>query len=446
MSNILFQFTPQKSKSQVLLDRYQYLLSIAATLLFFSDLSDYLNIAKILPINSLAWIVIFSTLSLPFIKKIATVPKPLLAWMSLYVLLSMLSLATVSSDEVSTQDFRNRILSVIFICLIYIIYEQKSLKHVKYAILAVVLMTVVNNFYELLNPRFFSELNSGRPAGFYINPNKTGCSLVLGLIFTIDVIKKQYRWPYVLLVGSGIVTTFSRGSILGWTICALILTMARVLSDKRRTVIISAFALALLLTFSNPLQTMSGYFQGGDGAYYDVLDRLEQFQNPSLEDDSASERKAVAGYGWLMFGKHPFWGNGLGSTNKWAFSDVSTHNMYLYYMADHGIIGAIILPGAILAVVWRNRGNPKAQVLCFAIFMSVWGIFSHNVLEERYILLTFGLLAALNTNQKWYLKYSNDCFQAAPVPENSRLILPPARRKRSIDPTIVRPPLPPNHK
>jgi hypothetical protein len=444
MSNTLLQFTARKSKLQVFLDRYQYLLSIAATFLFYSDLSDYLSVAKILPINSLNWIIIFGILSLPFIKKIATIPKPLMIWMLLYILLSLLSFATVSSDEVSTQDLRNRMLSVIFVCLIYIIYEQKSLKQVKYAIVAVVIMTVANNFYELLNPRFFSELNSGRPAGFYINPNKAGCSLVLGLIFTIDAIEKKYRWLYMLFVGCGILTTFSRGSILGWTICALILTMARVLSDKRSTVIFSAFALVLFLTLSNPLQTLSGYFQGGDGAYFDVLDRLEQFQNPSLEDDSSSERKAVAGYGWLMFGKHPFWGNGLGSTNKWTVSEVSTHNMYLYFMADHGIIGSIILPGAIFAVVWRNRGKPKSQILCFAIFMSLWGIFSHNVLEERYILLTFGLLAGLNTNQKWYLKYSHDNFQAAPIPENSRLILPPARQQRAIGSKIHR--IPPNQK
>jgi hypothetical protein len=447
MSATLYQFADRKSKSQIFLDRYQYLLSVAATFIFFSDLPDYLFSAQIIPANPLTWLYGFSFLALPFVKKIATIPKSVIIWIFLYVAISVLSLATISSDEVSLKEFRARILSVLFIGMLYIIYEQKSLKHVKYIMVAVVLMSVGTIFFELLNPKFFSELNTGRPAGFYINPNRAGCALVLGLIFTIDIIKKQFRWLYVLTIGLAIVATFSRGALLSWTICALVLTTARVLSDKRRTIIGAAFMLVLFLTLSNPFKIIADHFQGGtDGAYFDILDRLEQFQNPSLNDDSSLERKAVVGYAWMMFGKQPFWGNGLGSTNKWTVSDVSTHNMYLYFMADHGIIGVIFLPGAVLAMVWRNRGQPSAQILCFGIFVSLWGIFSHNVLEERYVLITFGLLAAMNTNQKWYLKYSNNNFQAAQAPENARPILPPARKQRAIGSMTNRPTLPPNRK
>jgi O-Antigen ligase len=430
MSDTLFQFAAKKSGVQKFLDGYQYILSIVVTFLFFSDLPDYLHTTAMLPLNPLAWIGIFAVLALPFVKKIATIPKPLIIWMVLYVILSLLSLATISSDEASMKEIRMRLLSLVFLCLMYAVYEQKSLKHVKYAILAVVLMSVGNDFFELLNPKVFTELNVGRPGGFYVNPNKAGCALVLGLIFTIDIVKKQHRWFYLLFVGAGIACTFSRGALLGWTLCAIFMTIARVLSDKRRTVLVSMFALVLLLALSNPLKNAADFFGGGDGASWDVVDRLEQFQNPSLEDDSAKERKAVAGYAWLMFGNHPFWGNGLASTHKWTVSDVSTHNMYLLHMADHGILGFIILPGAILAVVWRNRGEPGFKILCFVVFMSLWGIFSHDIMEEKYILSMFALLAAMNTNERWYYKYSNDDFQVAQAPENARLILPPARNQQ----------------
>jgi O-Antigen ligase len=447
MSTTLLQFATPKNKFQVFLDRYQYVLSIVATFLFFSDFADYLYSAKISPISPLIWIISFSVLSLPFIKKIVTIPKPLLIWMVLYLLLSLLSLMTVISDEVSFQEFRTRVLSVLFICLMYVLYQQKSLKHIKYVLVVIVLLSIVNNIIELSNPKIFTDLNVGRPAGFYINPNKAGCALVLGLIFTIDIIKKQYRWLYLIVIILGIFATFSRGAILGWIICGLLLTVSRMLSDKRRTVIASAFILVLLLALANPFKLATDYFRGGsDGAYFDVLDRLEQFQNPSLEDDSAQERKAVVGYAWLSFGRHPFWGNGLASTNKWTVSEVSTHNMYLFYMADHGVIGAIILPGAVLAVAWRNRGEAKAQILCFAIFMSLWGIFSHNVLDERYILSTFALLAAMNTNQKWYLKYTTNNFQMVQPPEDGRLILPLPRKQQAIGSMFDQRLLPPGRK
>ncbi|WP_310427136.1 O-antigen ligase family protein [Chamaesiphon sp. VAR_48_metabat_135_sub] len=446
MSITLFQFATKKSGLQTFLDRYQYILSIVATFLFFSDLPDYLHTTAMLPLNPLAWIGIFIFLSLPFIKKIATIPKPLIIWMVLYIVISMLSLATISSDEASMKEIRMRVLSLAFLCMMYALYEQKSLKHVKYVILAVVLMSVGNDFFELLNPKVFTELNVGRPGGFYINPNKSGCALVLGLIFTIDIVKKQHRWLYLLVVGAGIACTFSRGSLLGWTLCALFLTIARVLSDKRRTVLISIVSLVLLLALTNPLKNAADFFGGNEGASWDVVDRLEQFQNPSLEDDSAKERKAVVGYAWLMFGNHPFWGNGLASTHKWTVSEVSTHNMYLLYMADHGILGFIILPGAIWAVAWRNRGEPGFRILCFVVFMSLWGIFSHDILEEKYILCTFALLAAMNTNQQWYHKYSHDRFQAAQAPEHGRLILPPARNQPSIESGYSQRLLPPSRK
>jgi O-Antigen ligase len=447
MSITLLQFAERKSKIQRFLDGYQYILSIAATFFFFSDLPDYLFSASFLPVLPAAWIWVFVFLSLPFIKKITTIPKPLVIWMVLYTLISILSLATISSDELATKEFRIRISSIVFVCLMYVLYNQKSLKHIKYVIIAVVCMSVVNDFIELLNPKIFTELNVGRPGGFYINPNKAGCALVLGMIFTVDVFKKPYRWLYMLFVFGGIAATFSRGALLGWTLCALFLTIARVLSEKRRTVLISAVGLVLVLVLSNPLQTIATHFQGGsDGAHWDILDRLEQFQNPSLEDDSAKERKAVVGFAWVMFGNHPFWGNGLASTYKWTVSEVSTHNMYLFYMADHGIIGAIILPGAILAVILGNRGEPKVKLVCFAVFMSLWGIFSHNVLEERYILSAFALIAALNTNQKWYLKYANGDFQMSQPPENAPLILPPARNQPAIGSTLDRRILPPRRK
>jgi formate/nitrite transporter FocA (FNT family) len=451
MSINLSQLVLRKSDLQVFLDRYQYIISIAATFLFFSEIPDYLDVTKQLPLNPLAWIIIFGVLALPFVRKIANMPKPLIVGLLFYATISALSLATVRADEAAMQDFRNRILSVLFVCLMYIIYEQKSLNQVKYALLAVVLMSVCNNFYELSNPLAFSELNPGRPAGFYINPTKTGGALMLGTILSINIIKKPYRWLLILFVGCGIMLTFTRGAIFGWVVCVPLLIAGRVLSDKRRTVILPALLLITFLTILNPLNTLSNYFGGNnDGSYWNVNNRLEQFQNPSFDDDSAKERKSVAKEAWNMFGEHPFWGNGLGSTNaspstKWS-GRVSTHNMYLYYMADNGIIGLMFLPGAIFAVVYRNKGEQKIVLVSYVIFLSLWGLFSHNVLEERYILSTLALLAAMKTNQSKYSNYMPQNFQLALPPASTQFLLPPVRNQRALPPANYQKTFPPIHK
>ena len=434
MSTRLFeQFIEPRSKLKAFADRYQYILSIVATFLFFSDIPDYLFVAPILPIVPLVWIGGIALLSLPFLKKAANLPRPLLLWMLFYLSISLLSIVTISADEISMTDFRSKVLSVLFIVMMYAIYQQKSTVQVKCTILAVVFMSVCNNLFELLNPRFFTEVNVGRPAGFYVDPNKTGCAIMLGMLLSLTVIKKPYRWISILVAGVGIMATFSRGAILGWVICTVLLVIGRVICQQRRKVLIPAIILIFLLISLNPLRSLTDYFKGDpSGANWDIVNRLEEFQNPSLSEDSAMERQAVAAGGWIAFGRHPFWGNGLASTRKWTVSDVSTHNMYLYHLADNGILGVLFLPGAIWAVVYRNRGEQRTILVCFAVFLGIWGLFSHEVLAERYTLSSFALIAAMNTNQKWYLKHTNRNFQMAPAMSPTSLFLPPARNQKII--------------
>ncbi len=439
MSMALSVFAPAKSTTQLFIERYQYFLSIIATFLFFSELPGYFLDANILSINVLTWIGIFGCLSLPFIKKLANMPKPLKIAMGMYLAISVFSLL-VNADDGSIEELRKRVLAILFVCMMYVIYEQRFFNQVKYTLIAVVLMSIFNNFYELFNPDAFSLVTSGRPAGFYLNPTKTGCALVLGMILTVNFIKKPYRWLYVLLIGVGLLVTFTRGAILGWIVSIGILIANRILSNNRRQIIVAMLILGSFLVIVNPLNSLGNYFAGGtDGAYSNVVSRLEQFQNPSIEDDSAKERSAVAKYAWQLFGKRPFFGYGLSSTTRWTVSEVSTHNMYLYFMMDHGIIGLIIFPGAIFAVVHRNRGEDRTIILCFATFLAIWGLFSHNILEEWYILTTFSLLAAMRTSQDWYLKYATRKFQLALPPARAQLLLPPARERRRLPPTYIPP-------
>jgi hypothetical protein len=114
--------------------------------------------------------------------------------------------------------------------------------------------------------------------------------------------------------------------------------------------------------------------------------------------------------------------------------------MYLYYMVDHGIIGLMFLPGAVFAVAYGNRGEDGRVILCFSIFISLWGLFSHNVLEEKYILLPFALLGAMRVNQNCYLKYATGKFQLALAPARAQFLLPPARTTK-VSPSVVSPPV-----
>ena len=96
-----------------------------------------------------------------------------------------------------------------------------------------------------------------------------------------------------------------------------------------------------------------------------------------------------------MFLDNPLFGNGIGSTDLWA-ELVSTHNMYLYLMADYGILGIILYPLLVLVTVWHSHKEVRSIALAFASFALMWGFFSHNIMSEYYSLIAFALMASMS--------------------------------------------------
>ena len=58
------------------------------------------------------------------------------------------------------------------------------------------------------------------------------------------------------------------------------------------------------------------------------------------------------------------------------------------------------LPVLVLAVTWGASGEARQIGLTFAVFMLFIGFFSHNVLDERYCLMMFSLMAAMVVSSK----------------------------------------------
>ncbi|WNN90833.1 O-antigen ligase family protein [Gloeocapsopsis dulcis] len=270
----------------------------------------------------------------------------------------------------------------------------------RYAILFVGALAVLNNIYELLNPLIFSGLNdTGRPAGFYVDPNRSGCALVLSMIFSTEILPQKYR-PYLIsFIGLGILLTFSRGAILGWILVTLIFIKKRVISKHQ--IVYWLIAVGVLVV---GLGFLSSEFVNINQLPYGIRERLEWFENPTGSEHSADSRMDILIAGWQLFLQSPLWGNGIASTIEWSFG-ISTHNMYLFYMTDHGFLGILILPLLVYAVTRNSRGESQYIALAFATFIILWGIFSHTVIEDRFILLSFALMATLSVTSQQEEKY-----------------------------------------
>jgi len=238
----------------------------------------------------------------------------------------------------SFQEVRTRILSELFLLITCLIYSKypKIQYLTRIAICLATLLAVFNNIREVGDPLAFEGLNNtGRAAGYYINPNRTGCALILGMIFGIGVLPKQLRIPFALLVIFGVFLTFSRGAILGWFMLVVIFVQSGVIPRKKFLLWVVGMVMAVVVMGPilsnidvNELQR-SGVINIG---MENITGRLEWFQNPlANREDSGDSRLEVVMVAWNMFLEHPIVGNGIASTKNLNNLGISTHNMYLLF-------------------------------------------------------------------------------------------------------------------
>lgn len=397
---------------------YQSALAIGSVLLFFTFIDVYFfDIRKLPPPVVLVSLFMAGGLLLLIFTRFAIlkyIPSELIAWCAGYLAISLFSFMLVLCfyaespfAQESFPEVRTRILSEFFLLIIYLIFSKypKIQNLTRVAICLAVLLAVFNNIREVSDPLAFEGLNtSGRAAGYYLNPNRTGCALILGMIFGMGILPKQLRIPFGLLVIFGTFLTFSRGAILGWFIVMAIFIQSGLIARKQVlfwlvgiTTIILVFGQVLSNIDLNELQH-SGLIKVD---IKNITGRLEWFQNPlANKEDSGDSRVEVVVTAWNMFVEHPILGNGIASTknlNNWG---ISTHNMYLLFLTEHGILGIFILPVLVYAVTWHSRGESKHIALAFSAFILLWGLFSHNIVEERYILMSFSLMAAMNVTSR----------------------------------------------
>jgi O-antigen ligase len=397
---------------------YQATLAIGSVLVFFTFIDVYFfGIGKLpAPVVSISLFIGAGFLLLVFTRFaiLKYMPSELIIWCAGYLAISLFSFQVAVSfyaeypfvDE-AFPEVRIRILSEAFLIIMYLIFAKypKIQNLTRVAICLAVLLAVFNNIREVSDPLAFQGLNgSGRAAGYYLNPNRTGCALILGMIFGIGILPKQLRMPFALLIIFGIFLTFSRGAILGWFMVMAIFIQAGVISRKQLlswvvgiVTIISVVSPILSNIDINELER-TGLINVG---MENITGRLEWFQNPiANRDDSGDSRLEVVMTAWNMFVEHPILGNGIASTqnlNNWG---ISTHNMYLLFVTEHGILGIFILPLLVYVVTGKSRGETKHIGLAFSSFILLWGLFSHNILEERYILMSFSLMAAMNVTSR----------------------------------------------
>lgn len=403
---------PTSSKRGRIWVYYQALLAIGVVLIFFTKLDIWLEQQGFL--IPLYWLLAFIAASVPLwfllADKVQHLLAPVVAWCGLYMAFNCLSIVVFAKIP-ETQLFEDRIRSLIFLLFALFIFSEHVLVQncVKVAMLFVTFMNVFNHIYEILNPFAFGGLVSlGRPAGFYMDANEAGCALILGMIFSIDLLKPKYRLFYAAVVGIGVLLSFSRGAMACWLITVLILAFLRVIPRYQLIYLFAAlFGFYLILLTQIDTLIYLRNFDGSPLLNQDVLARLDWIVNPTSEGQDLS-RVDLAEEAWQKFYDSPLFGKGLGSSASdtyVAYSDgtgTKPHNMYITTMVEHGILGFVLLPSLVYATICKARGKTMRTAIPFAVFFIFWGIFSHTVFSSFFILLSFAFMSNLATQS--YLK------------------------------------------
>ena len=384
---------------------YPRILASLAVLVFFTNLDVYLFNSETVSFPPLYLILGFIVAAAPLVFSSASLSilaqSPLARWCYGFFLISgVWFLFQPTHSDVAFQELRTRVLSVSFIIVLLCVFRREDvLLWARRAILAAVFLAVGLNVYELFNPSAFSEV-TGRSAGFYANPNISGVALIVGLILTIGLLPQRYRLLLALLVGAAVFMTFSRAAMMAWLITMIVIIKTGQI-NFRRSLFVGSIVLALSsVAIISQWDQLQYKLEDLGVLNTNVVERVQWFNKPVADDDSATDRHDVAEIAFEKFSEQPVLGNGVGASLRLlrvhGDVEISSHNQYLNMMIDHGLLGIFILPLFVLATVWRARGEAKHIGITLALFMLFMGFFSHNLLQDRYTLLPLALVSMLS--------------------------------------------------
>jgi hypothetical protein len=399
--------------------RYSQLLAVVVVLLFFSGLDLYLFAAEHTTLTPKNWMTIFGALLAPLaayrLHRRQAFDRRLVGlalWSLAFMAISLVSY-TVSPSDVAVQELWDRLLAVLFLGMAgFAFITPETRKAAAVSAIVVALVTVGINAAELAGMDWFLMYVATRPSGLYLNANSCGAALVTGMIVGSPLVARRLRLSFYLLVGAGVAMTFSRSTIVGWLIAAPIMVMFDSTRARARELVLgsgAAAVLMLVLFFGAGASGLVGGFRLDDN----LLNRVSFFRTFEASDDAAQQRKEVAAKAWMIFAARPLRGNGTASTRVWS-EPISTHNIFLTLMADHGILGALILPALLLCVFLGRPREAAGPHWAFCLFTLWLAFFSHNILTEPCQLLAFAFLAMGGTR----------AAAAAPVwlPQGSRSV------------------------
>jgi O-antigen ligase len=384
-------------------------LSVAIVFCFYVNLPVYLDLTGKTGMSPLVWVAVLFALLGAYSAQLLTNWRvkwhPVHTWVGLYFLFCSVSLFWVNDFQLAMAPYRSRVLSALILLVLFLLLQQKPeiRRKARWAILCGSLVAAGCNIAELFSPFLFVAKDSiysnpGRAAGFYINANQAGAALAIGAVLTSDLLSIRFRKLYFLLITFCILITVSRAAILGWVgVLVLWLVLGRL--QWKSFLYGTSFIGAIVILIGKWLLSQIGQDTSVQG-FSNLITRLNWILDPFAGgENSQNERVHLAALAWSYFKSNPWLGRGLGATETWSAS-AAPHNMYLTYIAEHGIAGILVLPSLVGASVSNSFRRHRHIAVPFVAFTLFWGLFSHNIIGSHFYLACFAVMAAIGLEEE----------------------------------------------
>lgn len=355
--------------------------------------------------------------------KIATWNQSRGVWFWLFCFLgwNQINFLYSSQSEVALQGLITRVEMIFVLGGFLWFLSAQNMKHSIGLIMAfVAILGSIVNINDFVHPMFSAV--PGRAAGFYENPNTSGFILIMAMSSGIASIPILLRWPFLVLLSSAILLTFSRASWLILGVSLLWFAWHGYLGGKAmRFFLFGAAALGVTLFMMTMLSgtLLEVITDSQIGNYLDANTIARLGGSEFATDHSADERRAVAQLAISAFldGHNPIFGYGLGHTLEWEMN-VSTHNLYLLFLVEGGLFGLAFYL-CLLGVLWRSASGIGRLVV---LQIGTYSFFDHNLLDSpgRIVFLAMVAGGVLNFGKKYNIVHSEMASVGNPTSHHYR--------------------------
>ncbi len=362
-------------------------IAVSGLALFYTFLDLYASDAWGTPVPAI-WVLVYVAAGLVVAatdpgRLVTLARSPLFHWtLAFFCIVTLWGMFSKDVPALMT-EIVNRYRTVALLIAFGIFFQERRVRRAAFIALAgCLVLACALNVLEAFNVVHFIEdptREPGRSGGMYVNANTSGCYIVFGVAVCVAGIPRAFRLPIVFIGAVGVALTFSRGAVLAYGVVVVALAAMRIIKVGK-LVGISLVAVAALAYFS---ADVAGSLESAG-----VLNSNTWMRVRGESTESGSERVELALRAWNMFAHSPLLGSGFGSTIDWD-APVHPHNQYLLLATDYGILGLFLFPALGAALVACTR-----TAIPLALSLLVSGMFSHNLLTERAMIVLLALAAA----------------------------------------------------